>query len=288
MKCLIRSLFVCQIGLLVLPVYSARHAMDLFQVVQSVELPSFLIQQQMFTDPNIAQGNWFGGGLAIGDYNRDSKPDIFISSFLADPDGIANAGAIYAFLGPDFTTTERLIAPEPEAGDNFGMQIEFEDMNADGIKDVVAGCLRTKFYKEDGSVLDQAGSIRVVWGPDYTTGIRFFDDFPQANATIGRGIEVADFNEDGVPDIAYGAINADGGLGKSSLRTVLILSNDKSSIPRNTVRSASAPIWLWETGIATGTSTLSPGATKPIVPAAFPKPVMSKCGLGRITQMVTC
>ncbi len=188
--------------------------------VVMVSLPEFLTEGRMFKDPEIAVGNWFGGGLAIGDWNRDGQNDILISSFLADPNGVSNAGAVFAFLGPDFVNSERVTAlPEPEAGDNFGMQIAFEDMNGDGVADLVATGLRSRYISDDGSVnLDQAGSFRVVWGPDYTEGVRFFDEYPEASATLGRGLAVADFNEDGKKDIAIGGIGAYRSMGKVIFR----------------------------------------------------------------------
>ncbi len=189
--------------------------------LQMLSLPDFVGEGRLLLDPELAVGNWFGGGLQIGDWNRDGNMDIFVSSFLADPDGVSNAGAIYVFLGPDFEETERITAlPEPEENDNFGMQIEFQDMNNDNISDLVVTGLRSQYVpdNENEAVLNQAGSFRVVWGPDYTEGLRFFDEYPEASACLGRGLEVADFNQDGQLDIAIGAINAYGNMGKVILR----------------------------------------------------------------------
>ena len=183
--------------------------------VRSMSIPDFLVEGQMFVDPEMASGNWFGGGVQTGDWNRDGQTDIFISSFLADPDGITNAGAVYVFLGPEFENYERILAPEPEEGDNFGMQIEFEDMNGDQVNDLVVSCLRSRYVQEDGTVLDQAGSVRLIWGPGYKEELRFFDEFPEANGFVGRGLEVADCNQDGNLDIIYGSTGADGKLGKT-------------------------------------------------------------------------
>lgn len=188
--------------------------------VRMLTLPEYLADGRLFLDPELASGNWFGGGLAVGDWNRDGHHDIFISSFLSDPDGVANAGYIYVFLGPDYEKSERITAlPELISGDNFGMQISFEDMNGDRVSDLIVTGLRTPYFPVDGSaVLDKAGSFRVIYGPDYQNGIQMFEETPEANATLGRGLAVADFNEDGSNDIAVGVIGAYNGVGKVLFR----------------------------------------------------------------------
>ncbi|MBN2328678.1 MAG: FG-GAP repeat protein [Candidatus Omnitrophica bacterium] len=208
---------------LALAASAGAHAMENQKFVYraaSLDLPDFLTEGRLFLDPEMAFGNWFGGGVTVGDWDRDGYNDIFISSFLADPDGVENAGAIYVFLGPDFTETERITAlPEPEEGDNFGMQIEFADMNGDSSQDLVTTCLRSRWVSSDESLtMDQAGSFRIVWGPDYAGGIRLFDEYPEAGATLGRGLAAADFNMDGNMDLAIGGIGAYGALGKVIFR----------------------------------------------------------------------
>ena len=217
-----RNLVAALLGLAIaaMPSISAP-GKQLFQYqAKSVTVPDLLDKGKLFLEPQVTGGNWFGGGLAVGDWNQDGHSDIFISSFLADPDGITNAGAIYVFLGPDFVQSEKITAlPSPEEGDNFGMQIEWEDMNNDKIPDLVTTGLRSRYYPEDGSaMIDQAGSFRVVWGPDYNTGVRFFEELPEYKATIGRGLAVGDFNGDGKQDIAVGAPGAYSNQGKVIFR----------------------------------------------------------------------
>lgn len=181
--------------------------------------PPFLGEPKMFLDPEAAAGNWFGLGMEIGDWNGDGNRDIFISSFLADPDGVANAGAIHVFFGPDFDSSERITAPpEPEEGDNFGTQVKFRDMNGDGLRDLIVSGLRSRYSRpEDGAVLDQAGSIRLLYAPGFVEQARLFDEPPEANALMGRGLEIADVNGDGEMDILVTAIGALGGLGKVNI-----------------------------------------------------------------------
>ncbi len=188
----------------------------------------------------------FGRSVSgIGDINNDGTEDIAVSA-REDDDGGTDRGAVY-ILGLDFTPTAKskgtVSRPQKISdtagdftadfanGDLFGQMVAgIGDINNDGIEDIAVGAREDNdggadrgavyilFMDTDGTVKsfqkisDTAGS--------FTATLDDGDNFGNAVAKIG------DLNNDGVEDIAVGAIgDDDGGSGRGALY-ILFLDTD--------------------------------------------------------------
>jgi|GEM_PF-5319311 len=91
---------------------------------------------------------------------------------------------------------DRLESPDNDVEDRFGYALAGGDLNGDGIDDLVIGA----------SVYDTTGAVFIAWGTPsgvYTTleVLR-----PQSGeTTFGRDVEVGDWDDNGLPDLAIAA-----------------------------------------------------------------------------------
>ncbi len=145
----------------------------------------------------------YGRDLAISDLDADGYADV---AGFDEADGPANSGAVYIHLGrADYSSNPHVgtdVHFHGEAtGDNFGGSLNIQDMNADGMADLLVGAgQRTT---ADGVF---GGTIYVFYGP-LTAGR--FDTSAAAITVEGNtfemlgefDVEVADVDSDGVGDL---------------------------------------------------------------------------------------
>ena len=173
--------------------------------------------------------DWFGRGLATGDFNGDGYQDLAAGCFLEDLGTSKDAGAVEVLYGsstglqadgtggPDdqfWTQGSGGVKDRPELGDYFGHTVAAGDFNHDGFADLaIASRLEDTFGSKD------TGAVEVLYGsstglqadgtggPDdqfMNQGSTSVKDDPRPGDQFGFSLAVADFNGDSFADLAVG------------------------------------------------------------------------------------
>jgi len=139
-------------------------------------------------------------GIAIGDVNQDGNPDIGATSGYTTPN---NGIAVYTGDGTGKFTANSTGLPGSQDRDS---SIVFADFNADGNLDLVAGGAAgvSVYYGNGGS----GGAMSWTSSGTGLPSNRF------------SGVNVTDFNKDGMPDILLTAYNAGSGVGARAYKNV--------------------------------------------------------------------
>lgn len=166
-----------------------------------------------FTDQALIAGLAFnragdreaGMGLAGADYNGDDKLDLFVTNYFGETNTLyRNEGALF-FL--DVTDETGLAAPSRV---RLGFGTSFVDLNNDGWEDL---------FVANGHVHDRLAQLgkREPFEQEpqlfkNESGSRFREISASAGAffqtkQVGRGSAVADFNRDGLADLAVSHLN---------------------------------------------------------------------------------
>lgn len=104
------------------------------------------------------------------------------------------------FYGPDIQTFVHIYDPTGEPQSFFGTDVVAGDFNGDGIEDFAASAK----FADVGSVPD-AGKVYVLFGPAFSSFVSFASDTPSPNVDFGAALAAADWNGDGMDDLAVGA-----------------------------------------------------------------------------------
>ena len=239
----------------------------------------------------LANGDHFGTSLAcLGDMDNDGVEDI-ASGALLDDDGGFNRGAIWIlFLNTDGSVKAHQKISETAGsfsgtlvdGDELGVSLaSLNDFDGDGVTDLLAGA-----YKDDDAGLNRGASWILYLNADGTVNRYQKISSSQGNFTGALndgdffGISasaIGDLNNDGVTDIAVGAVNDDdGGADRGALWVLFMgicmppLQLDTANATFSTIdltwTNDSAAGWniQWDTvGFSLGTGNIDHNVTMP-------------------------
>lgn len=144
-----------------------------------------------------APGDLYGWvSMPIPDVNGDSYEELFVSALLHDTGG-PDAGRVYLHDGR--TGAELFHVDGRRANENFGHSLRAAgDVNGDGIEDLIAG----------SRIAGQQGVARILSGADGSLIHAIRLGAPRD--LFGYSVTgVGDVNQDGIPDVAVGAIQED-------------------------------------------------------------------------------
>lgn len=158
--------------------------------------PSMTLAQTLRAPLPQAQG-WFGNVVRAGDVTGDGITDILVGARQEDVNGVPDAGRVYVFAGPQFTSVTALAAPVLEATARIGHALCTTDWNGDGVLDLVAGS-----PKSSVGLVPQAGNLHVYAGGSLAWIASLANPAPTDGAKFGYALTGGDLNGDGVGDIA--------------------------------------------------------------------------------------
>ncbi len=134
----------------------------------------------------------FGFAVAGGrDLDRDGIPDYAIGAPLLN----ASRGLVFVFKGSDGSLLYQLRVPRAQSFARFGHSIILApDVTGDGVPDIIAGA-----PDQDVNGLVNAGQIFTFSGANGKLFQTLTSAVPQAFASFGSALAVADFDGDGTP-----------------------------------------------------------------------------------------
>ncbi|MFJ9322763.1 FG-GAP-like repeat-containing protein [Streptomyces globisporus] len=157
---------------------------------------------------------WTGGAQAApgagpasrSDFNNDKFDDLVVGV----PDASSAAGQVSILpgsgSGPSNTglkviTQSGSVPGSPEAGDRFGADVAYGDVDGDGLTDLAVGSPgeADSVFKERGNVTVLTGSSQLTQGDYFTTA----DDDPRnpGRARLGTAVAMGDITGDGRDDV---------------------------------------------------------------------------------------
>ncbi|MCA9354598.1 MAG: FG-GAP repeat protein, partial [Candidatus Kaiserbacteria bacterium] len=152
-----------------------------------------------------ATNSEYGKAVAIGDWNSDGKTDLAVGAHDYDDGGSTDIGRVYIFWGGESTgyaADAPVIITGEVAGDLFGYSLTSGDVNGDGTDDLLVGAYNYDVSNTEGRVYIWFGGP-IESGSANTADVTLTGSI--AGENTGTAIGVADYNGDGVKDVAVGA-----------------------------------------------------------------------------------
>lgn len=155
-----------------------------------------------------------------GDFNGDGYADLAVSAPEDDVRGVEDAGTVNVIYGGPkglqtrgnqfWTQDTEGVLDESEKGDLWGRTMAAGDWNSDGYDDLAIGSLRERVNN-----LEQAGGVNILYGSASgltTVGNQWWTQDSEGVADVaekadlfGGALHAADWNGDGIDDLAIGA-----------------------------------------------------------------------------------
>jgi hypothetical protein len=190
--------------------------------------------------------DFYGWGLAAGDFDGDGHDDLATSASDESLGGIAGAGAVIVIYGSGrglrkadnqrFHQDTPGIPDHAEATDKFAERIAAGDFDGDGYDDLAIGV-----PAEDRGGLADVGIVQVLYGTRHGLRVRGTQLFSQASRGIqgkpetgdrfGDALAAGDVDGDGRDDLVVGTVG-DAVSGVSGAGSVSVIFGSRSGLSR--------------------------------------------------------
>ena len=164
--------------------------------------------------PEVA-GDMLGSALSAGDVDGDGFEDLVVSAMASSALG-SNTGRVYVvrggtpLLGRAMADADFVFSGQQSNG-RFGEDVSVADFDGDGYEDVLVGASRNSF-----GALKNGRAYLFLGGPGMHDELAHFADKVVNGETFdgeyfGAGLEVVDYDLDGIADALVGATGNDAG-----------------------------------------------------------------------------
>jgi hypothetical protein len=139
----------------------------------------------------------FGRVMALSDFDGDGRADVAVGVPFATVQGLANAGQVEVYWGPDLSSRTVVIAPDLAVSGFLGDELRSADVDGDGVCDLIVGAPRKKL----GSWIAM-GRVYLFVGPTLDHLATIDHPLPDGpNSRFGNAVAAADIDGDGLLDI---------------------------------------------------------------------------------------
>ena len=236
------------------------------------------------------QDDSFGFSLSSADFNGDGFGDIAIGvpgesvpivNSTANMSGAGGVNVLYGssnglsaispLPGQFWSQATSNVQDSPESNDSFAKSLSAGDFNGDGFGDIAIGVSGEDVETPDGTV-SNAGAINVLYGSSdgvsasspqidqfWTQATSNVTGSPEQDDSFGFSISSADFNGDGLTDIAIGVPGESVTTVDSTANISSTASADTMENSTATVASAGAVNVLYGSSNGLSTSSTQPG-----------------------------